>query len=108
LSKSQRNTRLEEDEQFEWLRKTRDVRRYVLPDVITAILDPNVTCGDTLRILILVASAPNNMEQRQAIRGTWGDAVTLPDARLLFFLGHDGNSWPPRTTVRQAAVLSYT
>jgi hypothetical protein len=27
---------------------------------------------------------------------------------LLFFLGHDGNSWPPRTTVRQAAVLSYT
>jgi hypothetical protein len=87
---------------------SRDVKQYVLPDVITTILDPNVTCDDTLRILILVASAPNNTEQRQAVRDTWGYAVPLPYTRLLFFLGHDGNSWPPQTTVREAAILSCT
>lgn len=101
-------TTLSGDEQFHWLLRSRDVRQYVLPDVITAILDPNVTCGDTLRILILVASAPNNTEERQAVRDTWGYAVPLPDTRLLFFLGHDGNSWPSRTTVREAAILCYT
>jgi hypothetical protein len=107
LRKSQEFTLTETDEQFEWLLRTRDVRQYVLPDVDTTILDPNVTCGDTLRILILVTSAPHNMEQRQAVRETWGRAVPLPYTRLLFFLGHDGNSWPPQTTVREAAILLY-
>jgi len=108
LNTFQGTTLTGEDEQFEWLFRTRDARQYVLPDVITAILAPNVTCSDTLRILILVASAPHNTEQRQAIRDTWGYAVPLPYTRLLFFLGHDGNSWPPRTTVREAAILCYT
>jgi beta-1,3-galactosyltransferase 1 len=92
------NTLPEEDERFRWLLRTREVKQYVLPDVITAILDPNVTCSDTLRLVILVSSAPNNTKERQAVRDTWGYAVPLPYTRLLFFLGHDGNSWPPRTT----------
>jgi len=98
LRKSLSTTLSEGEEQYEWMLWSRNVRQYVLPDVITTILDPNVTCFDTLRILILVASAPNNTEQRQAVRDTWGYAVPLPYTRLLFFLGHDGNSWPPQTT----------
>jgi hypothetical protein len=108
LSKSHGNTLPEEDEQFAWLLRSRDARQYVLPDVITTILYPNVTCGDKLRILLLVASAPSHAEQRQAVRDTWGYAVPSPDTRLLFFLGHDGKSWPPRTTVREAAILYRT
>jgi hypothetical protein len=55
-------------------------------------------CDDRLRLLIHVASAPGNSEHRQAIRDTWGYAVPIRDAKLLFFLGH-GNGWPPGTTV---------
>lgn len=108
LSDSLGYTLPEEDEQFRWLLRTREVKQYVLPDVITAILDHNAPCSATLRLLILVASAPNNTEARQAVRDTWGYAVPLPYTKLLFFLGHDGNSWPPRTTVREAAILCYT
>lgn len=105
VNRSQDNRVSESEEEFEWLRRTRDVRRYVLPDAVTAILHPNVSCGDATRILILVASAPSNAEQRQAVRETWGCAAHSPDTTLLFFLGHDGNNWPPRTTVREAAIL---
>ena len=105
MSKFQGNTLLEADEQFQWLRRSRDVRQYVLPDVVTTIFNPIASCDDKLHVLILVTSAPNNMEQRQAVRGTWGYAVPLPHTMLLFFLGHDGSSWPPRTTVREAAIL---
>lgn len=98
MSRVEGNRLPEADEAFVWLLRSRDVRQYVLPDVVTTILDSNITCGDTLRFLILVASAPCNTEQRQAVRDTWGYAALLPDTRLLFFLGHDGNSWPARTT----------
>jgi hypothetical protein len=87
------------DEQFEWLRRSRDVRQYVLPDVNTTILSSRTSCDDRVRLLILVASAPGNSEHRRAIRDTWGYAVPIHDARLLFFLGHDGNGRPPLMSV---------
>lgn len=87
------------DEQFEWLRRNRDVRQYLLPEVNTTLLSSRTSCYDRLRLLILVASAPGNSEHRQAIRDTWGYAVPIRDARLLFFLGHDGNGRPLLTTV---------
>ncbi|XP_023726497.2 beta-1,3-galactosyltransferase 1-like, partial [Cryptotermes secundus] len=86
------------DEQFEWLRRNRDVRQYILPEVNTTLLSPRMSCYDRLRLLILVASAPGNSEHRQAIRDTWGYAVPIHEARLLFFLGHDGNGRPLLTT----------
>lgn len=92
------------DEQFEWLQENRDVRQYVLPDVGTTLLGPEISCSDRLRLLILVTSAPGNREQRQAVRDTWGYVAPVPDTRLLFFLGHDGDGWPPQTMVRDHTV----
>jgi hypothetical protein len=88
------------DDQFEWLRENQDVRQYVLPDVITTLLGPEVSCSDKLRLLILVTSTPGNREHRQAVRDTWGYVAPIPDTRLLFFLGHNGHEWPPQTMVR--------
>jgi hypothetical protein len=86
------------DEKFEWLRRNRDVRRYILPHVNTTLLGSRTACDERLRLLIVVASAPGNSEHRQAIRDTWGYAVPLQDAKLLFFLGRE-NRWPLLWTV---------
>jgi hypothetical protein len=87
------------DTEFEWLQKTRDARQYILPNVNTTLLNSRTSCDDRLRLLILVASAPGNSEQRQAIRDTWGYTAPVHDARLIFFLGHDGIRWPLLATV---------
>jgi hypothetical protein len=94
------------DEKFEWLRRNRDVRQYILPDVNTTLLSSRTSCDDRLRLLILVASAPGNSEHRQAIRDTWGHAVPTHDARLIFFLGHDGIRRPPLTTVSDGLSIT--
>lgn len=93
------------DEKFEWLQDSRDVRQYVLPDVGTALLGPEEPCSDRLHLLILVTSAPGNTERRQAVRDTWGYAAPIPITKLLFFMGHDGDGWPPQTTVRETGTL---
>lgn len=43
--------------------------------------------GASLRMLILVASAPNNTEERNAVRQTWGYYARLADVALAFMLG---------------------
>lgn len=50
-------------------------------------------CGPEVKALICVTSAPQNFEQRRAIRETWGSPGNLlsKGARLIFVLGTSGS-----------------
>ncbi|GLH01115.1 Beta-1,3-galactosyltransferase brn, partial [Gryllus bimaculatus] len=82
--------------ELQYLRVSRDPRRYVRPNERTALLSPPPcaprprTRGHSARrppprLLMLVTSAPAHREHRQAIRETWGGRSA--DARLVFVLG---------------------
>ncbi|GLH01118.1 Hexosyltransferase, partial [Gryllus bimaculatus] len=87
---------------LQFLRVSRDPRRYVRPEEQTALLSPPPCAprprGHSAppppppppfppppRMLMLVTSAPAHYERRQAIRETWGGRSE--DARLVFVLG---------------------
>ena len=74
--------------QYEWMNHNRDARKLVQPDKNTTLLGPTpADCHNKLQLLLLVPSAPNNGEMRQAIRDTWGNISPKSYTRLLFFLG---------------------
>ena len=43
--------------------------------------------GRGLRMLILVTTAPGHLEQREAVRGTWGKIALRRDIGFAFFVG---------------------
>ena len=55
--------------------KTRRPSEYVLPNIITTLLQPPSLCRepDPIFLLIVVTSSPNNFKARQSIRTTWGN-----------------------------------
>ncbi|CAG7785347.1 unnamed protein product, partial [Allacma fusca] len=50
-------------------------------------------CSSDVKVIICVASAPGNFEQRRAIRETWGSPSNLlsKGVRLIFVLGNSGS-----------------
>jgi hypothetical protein len=53
---------------------SRDLREYVQPDNVTAIIEQPSICASTKPILLLViiCSSVDNFDARMAIRETWG------------------------------------
>ncbi|GLH01113.1 Beta-1,3-galactosyltransferase 4, partial [Gryllus bimaculatus] len=90
------------EQELQFLRVSRDPRRYVRPEEQTALLSP-LPCAPRPRgpsatpprLLMLVTSAPAHHERRQAIRETWAAAART--ARLVFVLGRGARSRPLET-----------
>lgn len=68
------------------------MRRLLSPEEESNLLSPGDACGGgpgAVALLVMVFSAPNNRDARDAIRETWGRKLKLlePNARLLFLVG---------------------
>ncbi|XP_067000408.2 beta-1,3-galactosyltransferase 5 isoform X2 [Anabrus simplex] len=85
------------DQQFAWLRRSRDARLYVRPLTKTTLLEPSEQCNSNHRLLLMVTSAPSHTENRQAIRDTWGQRH--PDAKHFFFLGREESETEPSADI---------
>lgn len=72
---------------FTWL-KTRNMSHFVLPDSETGIMEPE-KCSRPLRLLVIVHSAPDNVEKRRIIRKTWGNGIKAisPAVKVIFMMG---------------------
>ncbi|KAF4526118.1 hypothetical protein B566_EDAN007612 [Ephemera danica] len=75
-----------------WARNSsRDLRVYVQPDNLTALIEQPTVCAPPapLLLLVVVCSAVINFEARQAVRDTWGSPSNVSDntIRLAFLLG---------------------
>ncbi|XP_014261338.1 beta-1,3-galactosyltransferase 1-like [Cimex lectularius] len=69
------------------LNVTRDVRVYVVPENITSIISGKNLCEDQkVNVIIIVCSAPENVDRRLAIRQTWG-LHNFSNVRVGFLLG---------------------
>ncbi|XP_047118451.1 beta-1,3-galactosyltransferase 1-like [Schistocerca piceifrons] len=70
---------------------SRDLRLYVLPENLTAIIPQPDICSKKLFLLIVVCSAVGNFEARAAIRQTWASAPIVTEKasaiRVAFLLG---------------------
>lgn len=76
---------------FEWI-QTKNISEYVFPNKVTTVLDQPDFCHDDVQLLIIVCSAPKNLQAREAIRETWGgEATRNSDTKLVFFLGQSDN-----------------
>lgn len=61
---------------IKWYRNSsRNASDYIFPNEKTVIIEPSKICqSDELNLIIIaLASAPHNYQQRQAIRDTWGN-----------------------------------
>lgn len=73
---------------------SRNVSDYIHPHTTTSILSPNHLCSLPLKLLIVVTSAVGNLEQRMAIRDTWGNhrdmaALYSDSVKVVFMVGQD-------------------
>ncbi|XP_021928730.1 beta-1,3-galactosyltransferase 1-like isoform X2 [Zootermopsis nevadensis] len=76
---------------------SRDLRRYVLPDNVTAIIPQLDLCSSPdLFLLVVVCSAVANFKARAAIRETWASAPSITNSsssfKVAFLLGDPENS----------------
>nr|CAD7577939.1 unnamed protein product [Timema californicum] len=78
-----------DDTHFQFLRRSREPIHYLRPKNMTTLVNPQYFCDSNHRLLIMVASAPSNTEQRQAIRETWGQANF--EIRIIFFMGRSSD-----------------
>nr|CAD7587347.1 unnamed protein product [Timema genevievae] len=78
------------------LNTSRDVRHYVLPDNMTALIPQPEICAAQLFLLVVICSAVANLEARAAIRDTWGSSPIVTNTSLgikvAFLLGDTDNS----------------
>lgn len=76
---------------------SRDLRRYVLPDNVTAIIPQLDLCGSPeMFLLVVVCSAVANFKARAAIRETWASTPSITNSsssvKVAFLLGDPDNS----------------
>ncbi|XP_049807392.1 beta-1,3-galactosyltransferase 1-like isoform X1 [Schistocerca nitens] len=78
------------------LNTSRDLKLYVLPENLTAIIPQPDICSEKLFLLIVVCSAVGNFEARSAIRQTWASAPVVTEKasaiRVAFLLGESENN----------------
>nr|CAD7194677.1 unnamed protein product [Timema douglasi] len=78
------------------LNTSRDVRHYVLPDNMTALIPQPEICAAKIFLLVVICSAVANLEARAAIRDTWGSSPIVTNTSLgikvAFLLGDTDNS----------------
>ena len=70
------NLRDEEVVDIKWYPNTsRNVTDYIFPSENSVIIEPSTICrsNELNLVIIAVTSAPQNFQQRQAIRATWGN-----------------------------------
>ncbi|XP_065332402.1 beta-1,3-galactosyltransferase 1-like [Cloeon dipterum] len=75
-----------------WERNSsRNLREYVQPDNLTAIIEQPSICASSgpILLLVIVCSSVDNFDARLAIRETWGSPANVSDEtlRLAFLLG---------------------
>lgn len=72
---------------------SRDMRQYILPDNTTAVQQPTHLCTNPLFLLVIVCSAVDNFDSRNAIRQSWGSESMVDNAtvRVTFLLGQTEN-----------------
>lgn len=85
---------------------------YVLVNKNTVVFEPtSVLCRaeDRLRLLIIVHSAPGNIEARDTIRQTWAKAAKeeLPGIRVIFQLGRVSSSIKEKGMMEEAIGAEY-
>ena len=77
--------------------QTRSARQLVRPDTVTTLLQPAAacssnSCGPAAYLLVVVCSAVENVEARQAVRDSWArDVDRLAGVRVVFLLGQLAN-----------------
>ena len=98
---------------FVWpANQTRDVHNLVEPDKPTTRIKPNDICDqkqnfvpDDIFLLVVVCSAVENVEERQAIRETWAkDQEELEDVKVIFMLGNPANESLQPSVIKEAEV----
>ncbi|GLV40937.1 uncharacterized protein CBL_08511 [Carabus blaptoides fortunei] len=61
---------------------SRDMRQYILPDNTTSVQQPSHLCLTPLFLLIIVCSAVENVDSRNAIRQSWGSESLVSNATV--------------------------
>lgn len=73
---------------------SRNTSQYILANNLTANLIPEHVCDQHSFLLMVVCSAPNNFDARNAIRNTWGKKHTIngQEVSTYFLIGETLNS----------------
>ena len=76
---------------YSWL-KTRNLSHFIRPEESSLLIRPKCD-KETLRLITLVVSSPENFKRRKVIRKTWGkDLKRFPGTKIFFFLGRSSKS----------------